>query len=309
MAGKSVAARTLESLHEAGCEAVAVNLHHLGEAIVAAFGTSYHGLPLTYSPEPEILGTLGALGPLRSFIAEADLFLIVNGDSLCRWPFEEMIARHQEHGGPATLLVHEQVDPRPFGGGLALGADGEVLAFRGGKAAAHERRLFAGAHLLSPAVLADRPLAPGDIVSGLYEPLLAAGTPIHTYRTNRPWHDLGTPWRYLEGVRATLAERRQNEFLSAGAAIAEEAEISGSAIEAEAEVAAGAIVEGSLVMPGAKVGAGARVRRSILGPGIRVPATAEVEGELLSCRSPEHPLPAGARLDGELVRQPLQPPD
>src|SRR5262245_6139342 len=84
--GRPLAAWTLERLRLAGVEAAALNLHHLGDSIRAAFGASYRGMPLVYSDERELLGTGGALPPLRDFLGEADLVLVVNGDSLCRWP-------------------------------------------------------------------------------------------------------------------------------------------------------------------------------------------------------------------------------
>jgi len=92
--GKPVVLHTLEALAAAGCEATALNLHHLGEPIRRRLGDDFEGMPLTYSEEPEILGTLGALYPLRDFIAGAEHLLIVNGDSLCRWPLAGLLRRH-----------------------------------------------------------------------------------------------------------------------------------------------------------------------------------------------------------------------
>jgi len=90
VAGRPLAAWTLERLRRAGVDAAALNLHHRGERIRAAFGESFRGLPLVYSEEPELLGTGGALPPLRDFFAAADVALLVNGDSLCRWPLERL---------------------------------------------------------------------------------------------------------------------------------------------------------------------------------------------------------------------------
>lgn len=95
VAGRPLVAWTLDALVAAGCEGIALNLHHQGEAIAAALGTHHRGVPLHYSREPEILGTLGAVWPLRDFLAAADEVLIVNGDSLCRWPLRALAARHQ----------------------------------------------------------------------------------------------------------------------------------------------------------------------------------------------------------------------
>src|SRR6187402_2776161 len=90
VAGRPLLAWTLERLRAAGCEAVAINLHHLGGQIREQFGDRFRGLPLVWSEETELLGTAGALPPLREFLSAADRVLVVNGDSLCRWPLETL---------------------------------------------------------------------------------------------------------------------------------------------------------------------------------------------------------------------------
>jgi hypothetical protein len=91
VAGQPVAAHTLARLAAAGCEAAAINLHHQGELIRKRFGGRFGAMPLTYSEEPERLGTLGALWPLRDFLAAAELVVVINGDSLCRWPVKTLL--------------------------------------------------------------------------------------------------------------------------------------------------------------------------------------------------------------------------
>ena len=78
VAGRPLVAWTLERLREAGVEAAALNLHWLGGAIRERFGDSFRGMPLVYSEERELLGTGGALPPLRDFLSDCDVALIVN---------------------------------------------------------------------------------------------------------------------------------------------------------------------------------------------------------------------------------------
>src|SRR5687768_17720631 len=63
--GMPILGHTLQQLAAVGCEAAAVNLHHRGDQIRQRFGDSFAGMPLIYSEEPELLGTLGALHPLK----------------------------------------------------------------------------------------------------------------------------------------------------------------------------------------------------------------------------------------------------
>lgn len=284
VAGRPLAAWTLRSLVAARVEAAAMNLHHLGAEIRAAFGEGPRRLPLTYSEEPELLGTGGALPPLAGFFAPARAILVVNGDSLCRWPLERLLAEHRRRGCAATLLVHRTADPRAFGGGVAVEA-GRVTALRPGALAwraARTRRVFAGAAVLEPRLLGRLPAGPSDIVESLYEPLLAAGEEIAAVETARAWFDLGTPARYLEGALAFALERypARGARVLPGARVEAGARLSRVVVEAGAEVAAGARVRDALILPGARVGAGARLERAILGPGAGLAAGERLAGAL-----------------------------
>jgi len=68
--GVPILGHTLAQLAAVGCEAVAVNLHYLGDQIRQRFGDSHAGMPLTWSEEPEVLGTLA--GDDTIFLAVKD---------------------------------------------------------------------------------------------------------------------------------------------------------------------------------------------------------------------------------------------
>lgn len=287
IAGRPLAAWTLERLRRARVEAAALNLHHRGDQIRAAFGESYRRLPLVYSVESVLLGTGGALPPLREFFAAADVALLVNGDSLCRWPLERLLERHRRdraRGIRATLLVHRTVDPRAFGGGVAV--EGErLVAFRRGAIAwgmARTRRVFAGAAALDPALVDRLPEGPSDIVSALYEPLLAEGEEIGALATARAWHDLGTPARYLDGLLDRALERlpARGARLVDGAEVEPTARLARVVVERGARIGAGSRLRDSAVLPDARVGAGATLSGAILGPGAEVAAGERLESTL-----------------------------
>ncbi len=132
VAGLPILGHTLAQLAALGCEAAAVNLHHLGGQIRHRFGDAFMGMPLTWSEEPELLGTLGALHPLRDFFAPADLVMLVNGDSLCRWPLRKMVRHHLASGARATLLLTSRPEPAAFGGGVGVDREGRILSFHAG---------------------------------------------------------------------------------------------------------------------------------------------------------------------------------
>jgi mannose-1-phosphate guanylyltransferase len=298
--GVPILGHTLAALARGGCEAAAINLHYLGGQIRQRFGDSFAGLPLVYSEEPAILGTLGALHPLRDFLRPADLIVLVNGDSLCRWPVARMLrahlrARRQRTPKPplATLLLARRADPAEFGGGVGVDRDGRVVSFRaaGPEAAppAAERRLvFAGAHVLEPALLDRVGPGPADIVRHLYEPLLResrelgepAASPIAAIVTDRVWHDLGTPRRYLDGVLDWARIRGHGSWVSPEAAVAAGASLCRAVVEAGARVGEGARLDRALVLAGAQVGAGCGVSSSIVGPGAALAPGSRLERQL-----------------------------
>jgi NDP-sugar pyrophosphorylase family protein len=281
--GRPLVAWTLERLRAAGCEAVALNLHHLGQQIRDRFGERFRGMPLIYSPEPDLLGTGGALPPLRPFLEQADRVLVVNGDSLCRWPIEALVAAHSRRRPAATLLVHRKVDPRAFGGGVAL-EDDRITGFRPGSlayASARRHLVFAGAQVLEPELLARLPEGPGDLVSLLYEPLLAEGAPLAALVTERLWHDLGTPQRYLDAVLDwTFRGSTSASRVVKGAEVDPSARLRRTIVEAGAQVDAEADLRSCVVMPGAKIGKGVSLSRSVIGPGATVAADTQAEATL-----------------------------
>jgi NDP-sugar pyrophosphorylase family protein len=271
--GEPTAGRTLRRLAAAGVESAVLNLHHLGDAIRQRFGDRYAGLPLAYSDEPVLLGTLGPLAQLREFLGAHRRFLVVNADSLCDWPVERLLAAHERARGLArgaakplaTLLLASRADPAPFGGGVGVGRGGRIVDFGPGATAGTQdlavavRRVFAGCHILERELLERVPEGPGDIVGGLYEPLLAEGAVLHALTTARRWHDLGTAERYRVAVLDADGPSRVP-----GCIVHPSARVLRSVIERDAAVEAGALVVDSVVLPGATVLGGSEHRAELI---------------------------------------------
>lgn len=298
--GRPVIERTLDSLAAVGCEAVAINLHHLGDKIVERLGERFGEMPITYSREESLLGTLGALIKLRDFLRQAEVALVINGDSLCRWPLKKLLYRHLKRGSKATLLITRRADPEAFGGGVLLGADGGVRSFgrehgeaesdpeeTGERSNKERRRVFAGAQAIDPALLDDLAEGPADTVHDLYRPMLAAGERIATVESSHPWHDLGSPQRYLEGVldwaRHEEGHLHHKRSWTASRALCDKySKLRQAIVEGEARIGASVRLDRALVLPGAQVSSGATVRYSIVGPDTTVPRGAWVERRLVT---------------------------
>lgn len=310
--GEPAVGYTLRQLSAAGCELACLNLHHLPEQIPEQLGTAYFGLSLRYRREPEILGTLGPLAALRDALQDADLVLLVNGDTVCRWPWKRMIRHHLKHRARATLLVHGRLDPEIYGGGVGIDGAGRVAQLRDDDPVAPvaSRRIFMGAHVLDPSLLDRVTDGPGDIVADLYQPLLREGAAIHTVATSARWHDLGTPGRYHRGV-LDVARGRWPRPLWRGtrraplSRIAPEARLERTVVERWARIGKGARLRRTLVLDGASVGAGSELHDCIVGPGVQLPVDTRLTGQMVCVAPPGHQPGERESLLGSLVFTPL----
>lgn len=313
--GRPLVSSTLDRLEAAGCDSVALNLHHLGETIREAFGDRHGEMPLVYSRERELLGTLGALQPLRDFLAEADYVLLVNGDSLCRWPLEELVDHHLESGAEATLLLSLTAEVSVFGsvdvderdrivGCPGFRPPGTVAGSTVAGEAGTRELVFAGAHVFSPSLIDS--VAPGFAgIFDLYARLLEQGRHLQGLVSDTPWHDLGTPRRYLEAVRSWSPAGRS--WLAPTARVSGSAEVKESVIEGGARVGPGSRCLDSLLMPGSSLAAGACASNIVLGSGASVPSRMHVADCLLTLRNAG--MAPGSRILGEnLVETPLDIP-
>lgn len=302
--GAAALAHTIDQLVALGCEAVAVNLFHRGEMIRESLGDSYGGVPLTFSIEEELLGTLGALGPLRGFLGEAEQILVVNGDSLCRWPLRGLVRRHLRSGARATMLVSKRADPALFGGGVTVEDHKWIVSLRGGGGDGDEtvRRVFMGAHIFSPSLLERVPDGPANFVPDLYEPLLSEGGRICAMETSRKWHDLGTPERYR---RAVLDWGRRRGWIDPDAEVAADARVKGSVVEQDAVIHSETTVSSSVILPGARVGSGSRVVESVIGPGVDLPPHTTVERRMVTLVRADAAVSKQASVVGGLVYVPI----
>jgi NDP-sugar pyrophosphorylase family protein len=310
--GVAVVERTLRLLAAAGVECTAVNLHHLGAAIRDGLGAGIGGMSLTYSNEEMLLGTLGPFGRLQEFFDGVDPILLVNGDSLCRWPVAAVARVHRASGADATLLLSSRADPRHFGGGVVTDRHGRVLSFRGGAGdgATARRGVFAGLHVVSGHLLRDVAPRPSDIVRELYEPILERGGLIHGVFTRRHWHDLGLPSRYLRAVlsqarRPHRGSRIGRSWQAPDVSVASSAKIRAVVLESGAQVESDARIESSLLLAGARVSSRADITRSILGPGVEVGAGRRIERQLVTRYRPDASLRPVDTIEGDLVFTPL----
>lgn len=109
--------RILRGLAEAGIHDAVLNLHHLPETITREVGDgSQYGLRVRYSWEqPRVLGSAG--GPRHALpLVVGDTVLIVNGDTLCDMPLQDLWRAHEASGALVTLGLMPHPVPGRYGG-------------------------------------------------------------------------------------------------------------------------------------------------------------------------------------------------
>lgn len=109
LGGESIVERVLRSLRGAGLEQVAISLGYLGHLVEAVIGDgSRHGVEVRYTRETEPLGTAGALGLIPFDVADDDLVLVVNGDTLTSLDMGELLSWFEGVGADAAMVCVER---------------------------------------------------------------------------------------------------------------------------------------------------------------------------------------------------------
>ena len=110
-----------------GFDQIAINLHFMPEMIREYFGDgSTINVQLTYSYEPELLGTAGGIKNMEHFLRQGDLFLVQYGDVLTDQDLTAMVEFHRARRTLATLLVHQRAHSNSV---VSLDEEGRIVGF------------------------------------------------------------------------------------------------------------------------------------------------------------------------------------
>jgi NDP-sugar pyrophosphorylase family protein len=195
VAGVPMIAYGLAWLRANGVSQVAINTHYKPDPMMEFVGDgSSFGLSVRYSPEPALLGSSGALAPLRDFFAGEDPFLVVYGDVLTDLVLAPVLAKHRESGADATIVLTRVDDPRRAGM-VELDSTGWVrsLVEKPAQWTAGDPWANAGFYLLSPRVWDFVPKAGfQDFAFDLFPALIGAGGRVLGVRSDAYVVDIGS---------------------------------------------------------------------------------------------------------------------
>ncbi len=192
--GRPLLERIVTQLRDADVTELFINLHHLPDAVTGHFadGKSW-GVRITYSYEPELLGTAGAAKKLAGQLT--DPFIVYYGDNFVEIDLVTFIESHHARGGLGTLAVVAREETSASG---VVDVDGNdrILRFvekpRPGETTS--RLINAGVYVLDPRAL--------DVVSAgtfsdfglnVFPVLLARGAALYAFRLSGVVCGIDTP--------------------------------------------------------------------------------------------------------------------
>jgi len=181
-----------------------INLHHLGERIVETLRDgSQYSMRLAYSHEPALLGTGGGIKQAEPFLKDGT-FLVLNGDTVSECDLTGLVSAHRVSGALATLALREDPAAEEWGA-VATNRQGRILQIKNQPPVMKDTEasaswMFAGIHVLEPAVLDAIPAGPGSIID-VYITLLRQGGHLQGWRMTGYWSDIGTRERYAQAQK------------------------------------------------------------------------------------------------------------
>lgn len=201
VAGRPVLEHNILLLAKYGIRELVINLSHCPEAVTGHFGDGRAwGVSITYSYEPVLLGTAGAVKKVESFFDST--FLVVYGDNLTTCDLGQMCAFHHEKAGVGTIALFHRSDPMASGI-VGIDKDDRIIRFleKPTPQQVFSRWVNAGLLVLEPEVLpyipADRP---SDFGQDVLPALLSAGLPLYGYRMSGAlwWIDIPKDYQRVQ---------------------------------------------------------------------------------------------------------------
>ncbi len=201
--GKPLLEHHFELFKRQGIREFIVNLHYLPEKITAYFGDgSRFGVSITYSHEPELLGTAGAVKKMESEL-RGGAFIVFYGDNLVHVDFAPLLEFHRARQAQATVALF--ASPEPWTGGVVeTDSDGRVLRFveKPDRKQVSTNRISAGIFVIEPQVLDMIPAGQFyDFGRDVFPKLLAERRPVYAMEPKAYIQDVGTPERLAKAQR------------------------------------------------------------------------------------------------------------
>ena len=268
----------LDNLLKHGVEEVMVNVHSMPEQVRGYCGDgSRWSLKISYSHEPKLMGTAGAIKKVEGFFKDGPFF-VMSGDGLSDIDLTAMYAFHRKRGSFATMAT-KRIDSRfEYGVTMTDGAQ-KIKGFleKPSWGDVFSNKVNTGIYLFEPEVLKLMPKGrPYDFGHELWPKLLKMKKPIFAYETDSYWCDVGNLPEYRRcqidvldrkaKVNIPGVELRKGVWVQEGTVVDPKAKLIPPVVIGKGGRVAGGAVIGpySVIGDRAQVGVGAKLERCIL---------------------------------------------
>lgn len=251
------------------------------------------GRNVTIVEEKEPLGTGGAVKNVEALLR--DRFLVFNGDVISSINVRDLVTRHEQCGGVATIALWEVDDPSAFGTVELRNGDRISRFVEKPKAGeAPSKMINAGAYVFERDVLKFIPAKKQvSMEREVFPKLIRRG--MYGHRFEGYWADAGTLKNYIRAMKMLLASEgtsvNRSAVITEGANamrplfIGARCKISGtigpSVTFGNDCSVNGATVSDSALFDGVSVNSNATIRESVIGDGCKIGARASVSNAMV----------------------------
>lgn len=248
----------LQYLSTNGISETIINLHAQPDSVHQAAGNHFGPMPISYSHEPEILGTAGAITKASTLLGH-ETFVVMNSDMISDIPLAAIAEHHRSSGNLVTLVV---MDAERFPAYSSLYFDPQNLKLTGIREGTGTRAHYSGLQIVDPGIIERIPPdRQTEIFKDIYPELIAEGR-IGVVFYDGLWLEMGTLSEFLKsaikicdtplpshlcppGMEATL--------ISPAAKVDPDAKISDSIVMKNAMIKKGSSLESCIVGAETKV--------------------------------------------------------
>jgi len=200
----------IDSLKNAGIVEIVILLYFKPEVIKGYFGDgSDKGIKIHYVLPDDDYGTAGAVKKAQKYLDER--FIIVSGDLISDFSFQEILGFHEVKNSKATLTLTSVPDPLQFGV-VITDKESKIVRFleKPGWGEVFSDTINTGIYVFEPEILDFIPEDCNfDFSKDLFPKLMASGIDLFGYNAKGYWRDVGNPDSY----RAALLDILNKEVV------------------------------------------------------------------------------------------------
>ncbi len=279
VAGKPILDYVLESMRDAGIDAVTLVVGYEKESIKERYGDGKDfGVDISYVEQPDPKGTAHAI----SFTDIDETFVVINGDVYCdSLSLTETIERHDEEDAAATLGAYRVKDAASYG--VIKVEDNGISDIVEKPEETTDQLINAGVYVFEPEIyeaIENTPVSERgekEITTSI-ELLIEKGGTVSANELSS-WVHVGRPWDLLEANKEALENR--DHFIEGkiekGAHIGDDV-----TVEEGALIRSGAYIEGpAYIGKNSDIGPNCYIRpHTSVGEGVRIGNAVEVKNSI-----------------------------